>query len=302
MSLLDIFAPTDRIYYEGDSKGLGAPHSPLLGAYFYSINPLSINWHEYNKMRIDSGRKAASTPRFSLNVAKFRNFVFESDVGTLEAQLAEWQKVAALLPVKQLTFSGGKSYHAVISCIDFLPFKPHTENGIVAYKHAWKALRAFIETNSSLKLDESTKDPARLTRLPNAVRENGVKQTEIKLTESAYISCEQILELMANFKVQPEAAPTSLSAANSERDFLNRLNAERALKLKLTHAHKWGAASNMYPALFRYTLWAIDAINPSYETLVNYMQVETFPDILAKGYDRDLTVPVRAAFAFKGLL
>ena len=296
-----IFESNDLVFYSaevGHGLGLHKPGNGPANATFFSINPLSPNW-------IVNAEKCAKKPtsaRFSLNVSEFRNFVFESDSMTLDQQLIEWQKLSTKIPIKLFTYSGSKSYHAIISTLDTLPFEPHTAEGISGYKQSWRALRAYIESNSLLKLDESTKDPSRLTRLPGAFRGN-VEQKAIKLELSRYITSAEVMELTARY------APVQAQAQIYNGPAINFSGLSKSLQLpkfeKLNHrvsrAEKWAGPENMYPALFRLTLWAIDELNPEPEAWLALLKSTVFPKIVATGYNRNLTVPVISAYNYKGI-
>jgi hypothetical protein len=302
MSLTDIFLKTDKLYY-CDGKlvytGFQSAHTVPPLSEFYSINPLAEQWDQYAKMC----QKLPVTPRFSLNVSEFKNFVFESDTVELTEQLKQWTKLSAILPIKMLTYSGGKSYHAVISVLDTLPYEPHTVEGVQGYKHAWKALRSFIEAHSTLKLDESTKDPARLTRVPGALRAGSVLQKAEVLADCRYATCNDIMVIIGSHAPPPayKGHVYTGPAVNLEmlKKLLNLYTHEK-LSYRIRRVEKWAGSEGMYPLLLRLTLWAIDELNPDYQAWLALMEEKVFPVIKAHGYNRNLTVPVEAAYTMKG--
>lgn len=301
MTLKCLFNESDQIYYAADGANgvpvaLGAASSLQPKGQFYSINPINtLGWR---------GRATTqTTPRFALNVTRFQNFVFESDSDALDAQLAKWLSVAEKLPIATLTYSGSKSYHAVISMRDTLPFKPHTDQGILQYSQAWRALASHIMELGGPLLDPSTKDPARLTRLPGATRSNGVLQAAVTATcLKRYIDSEFILELCGKYPA-PSITNACLTTFSGSLDELDRLLKERNtyLRDKLRYPKAWAGPENMYPELLRLTLWAIDLSGAPENILLAYLQKYTFPAILSAGYSRDLTQPVRNAYIWKGL-
>lgn len=100
------------------------------------------------------------TSRRDDNVAVFRNILLEFDNGSPEKQL----EIVADIPYSVLTWSGGKSHHAIISLVE--PCKDRAE---------YDALIRRIYTKVQV-MDRSTKNPSRLSRTPKATRSNGNKQ------------------------------------------------------------------------------------------------------------------------------
>ena len=103
---------------------------------FFSINSLNGN-----------GRRDS-------NVISFRNFLLESDSIPLENQI---DYITSKVPVSTIVYSGGKSYHHIISLEE-----PVTKE---EYFDLSKRLLNFIPN-----LDRSTKNPSRFSRMPNVRR------------------------------------------------------------------------------------------------------------------------------------
>lgn len=301
MDLSDIFDTTDTVYVSPPPPSIGTlvtATSSIGPQYlFFAVNPVDPNWRQ----RASQTESGPTTPRFGLNVTKFRNFIFESDADTPENQLNEWLKISLLIPIKRITFSGGKSYHAIISVIDELGFEPHTHEGIRAYSQAWKGLKGFIEEHSILKLDASTKDPSRLTRLPGAIRgDNEQKPVQFN---SRYISSAELMKIMAEYApIQSHVVPV-LGTPTDTQDLqtLLRRPMHKHLYSKLENPEKWVKTESMYPEIFRLTLWAIDSLNPTLEAWSSIMESKVFPTVRAMGYKRDLTLGIKNAYNYKGL-
>lgn len=101
--------------------------------------------------------------RLDKNVTAYRNFVIEMDTETLKDQ-AEILSTRGV-PYATLTYSGGKSLHAVISLHD--PFETEAE-----YRAMFQTINDII-----IRMDPSCKNPSRLTRIGGAIRqETGVEQ------------------------------------------------------------------------------------------------------------------------------
>lgn len=98
--------------------------------------------------------------RADVNVTSYRNILIEMDKISLPEQLYILQQ----MPVSTIVYSGGKSYHAIISLET--PLANRTE-----YDNLVK--RIYDKVTDA---DKSTKNPSRFSRLPGAMRENGKYQ------------------------------------------------------------------------------------------------------------------------------
>jgi len=131
-----LFDPFERVCQSADVFGtqLGAGYATTIDN-FISINPLQHS------------RKDA-------NVTVFRNILLEFDIGSRENQLEALEGV----PVSTITFSGGKSLHAIISlaapCAD-----------AAEYKALVKRIYALLPT-----VDKANSNPSRFTRMPEVAR------------------------------------------------------------------------------------------------------------------------------------
>lgn len=115
-------------------------------------NP-TADWH-----RADLPRRA------DVNVIKLRSFLIEADKIGLEEQADLVDKLK--LPYSTATFSGGKSIHFIISLTE-----PLTD--INEYKQL--ACQIFAALGGDALVDTQNKNPSRLSRFPEALRE-GKKQ------------------------------------------------------------------------------------------------------------------------------
>lgn len=114
------------------------------------------------------------TSRADDNVTCYRNFLLELDSVPLEQQIA---LVTSRLPVTAITFSGGKSYHFIISLKE--PAADET-----AYR---RIIRGLMETVP--EADRSTKNPSRLSRLPGSLRpDTGLLQELVYLGDRIKLS------------------------------------------------------------------------------------------------------------------
>jgi hypothetical protein len=113
-------------------------------------------------------------------VARFRYALVEFDAMPLDEQCAFWMGVVRsnILPLRSLTYSGGKSIHGLIEI---------NAQDVVVWEHRISEL-LFMVSNPGAKpehrADAACKDPCRLTRLPGAKRhEKGRYQTLLWLSQ-----------------------------------------------------------------------------------------------------------------------
>ena len=110
--------------------------------------------------------------RADANVASYRNILIEMDKCKLEKQLSLLEEIQT--PYSSLVYSGGKSYHAIISI----------EGGLDSRQTYDRYVRAIYEAIDPKEkyIDQACKNPSRFTRLGGATRpDNGVLQDIINL-------------------------------------------------------------------------------------------------------------------------
>lgn len=146
--LQTLFEPGQQTCFATTAYETEIKNAPSTTDIFFSINAM-------HSSRADS------------NVTCYRNFLLELDSVPLEQQIA---LVTNKLPVTAITFSGGKSYHFIISLIE--PVATEAE-----YRRIARGLMEVVP-----EADRSTKNPSRLSRLPFAVRpETGLLQDLVYL-------------------------------------------------------------------------------------------------------------------------
>lgn len=125
---------------------------------FFAINPLK-----------------RGTTRADSNISAYRNFLIEMDEGTIEEQ---WNYVVNTLkmPFSLATYSGGKSYHFIISL---------SEN---VTEEVWRELMALL-LKAVPRADRSTCNPSRFSRVPNHNRLGGKPQT-LREMRTSIAECE----------------------------------------------------------------------------------------------------------------
>jgi hypothetical protein len=122
--------------------------------------------------------KQLNINKTSENVFVLRNFLIEFDKLPLEEQIPFMKKLG--LPYSACIYSGGKSYHFIISLKE--PLYHHVgelkSNGLLQYKDIFYRIHYLCEE----KNDRACSDPARFTRFPNA-RRNGAVQQIIEISD-----------------------------------------------------------------------------------------------------------------------
>lgn len=147
-----LFDDGQQTCFTDQPTGYKVTRTPAESDLFFCINALDAtkdnepieDWHSPNKPR-----------RADCNVICFRNFLIELDNMPLAEQVPY---VTSRVPVSAITFSGKKSYHFIISLMT--PLKNLQE-----YQQFAAGLHRLLTA-----ADKSTKNPSRLSRLPNAVR------------------------------------------------------------------------------------------------------------------------------------
>lgn len=167
-----LFEPGELTCFTSTPYGTEIKASPGNDDVFFSVN-------------------AMHTSRADANVTSYRNFLLELDSIPLAQQI---QLVMTRLPISAITFSGGKSYHFIISLKD-----PLTDEA--AYRRVVRGLMEAVP-----EADKSTKNPSRLSRLPNALRpDTGLLQELVYL--GSRVDLEDLPEPAPYH--EPKAEPTS---------------------------------------------------------------------------------------------
>lgn len=147
-----LFDREDYTCFTDSPTGTIVSYMPSGKDLFFSINPLNaltdlnptLEYHNANRPR-----------RADHNVTKYRNFLIELDSIPLEEQV---EYVTSKLPVTSIVYSGGKSYHFIISLVNPVPSKAE-------YDLIFKRIQKLLP-----KIDKACKNPSRLSRLPFRVR------------------------------------------------------------------------------------------------------------------------------------
>lgn len=330
--LLKIFSPEDIVYFAGALKPEGGGYSnpqvarladlapqdfsttDAVPLEFFAINPISFT---NRNIRPDG---SVGSYRASCNVVNFKNFLFESDALPLELQKELIPVINEHVPLRLVTYSGGKSYHMIVSVADTL-FNSKVHDPVTLYKQIWEGICEKLETVCNQYLlykfdynddgsqdtkifDRATKDPSRLSRLPMAIRTDKERVQSV-VFEGGLVAADELLALSAEVKLKQY--DSSKSTVNNNVDLgtfekkLKNTSSLQFLRDRLEFPERWTSASNMYTEMFRYTLWCIDATSVPFNVLDAYLTKTVYPTILAKGYPRDPRAGVLAAYQYKGL-
>jgi hypothetical protein len=157
-----LFDPGQNTCFADNPKGTSVKSAPDKQDYFFCINALhptedlapSMPYHAIDKPR-----------RADANVVCFRNFLIELDNMALKDQISY---VTRKLPVTSITYSGGKSYHFIVSLEQ--PLEDYE-----AYCEYVERLVKYIP-----EMDRACRNPSRLSRLANAIRPENGKVQELK--------------------------------------------------------------------------------------------------------------------------
>lgn len=238
--------------------------------------------------------------RLKDHISQYRNFLFESDVMPLQEQFdfLHVHKDKGLFSMA--TFSGGKSIHFIISCADTLTIgEPGSEEAELRYKGIWLGLHYMLTGLGMYGIDQSNKNPATLSRTPNAMR-GDIKQALVhigQLQSSEYLKS---IEYKRHSSVQITPSNTKTfeeleqTLQKSKHDKL-RANIQNPLAYL-----NYGAGN--YPLIFRYALWLLDETNAPLDVAIAYFEKYFTPHLIAKNYDKDWKAPIIHAYKHKGLL
>ncbi len=163
-----VFNPDESTCFTADIKGVRVfpAFAPPPDACFVAINPL----HPKLDLNPTAPYHFQDLPRRAdINCVAYRTILCEFDKITLDEQLAFIEHTG--LPVTTLTYSGGKSIHALLVLDQDVSREVYDRT----VRKVFKAL--------GNEVDIANKNPSRLSRLPGAVRGNGNTQDLISVRE-----------------------------------------------------------------------------------------------------------------------
>jgi hypothetical protein len=234
-------------------------------------------------------------------MADYRNFLLEFDSVSLPEQLHLISMLEAALPIRTITYSGGKSYHCIIALSDSLVTGKDGEMRALLYTDYFRKLRSAAtnlitphlrEKPDGDLIDKSNADASRLTRLPGTTNRQWKYPdrpwTEQTLLRTGGLVCAEDFELFLN-KHSTETFGHPLTAApcyngTFERT-LNKQSHLRGLRDVLCVPEKWAGRVGNHPHIYRYTMWAIDATGVGQPEFMEFIKKFTAPYITSLGYN-----------------
>ncbi len=270
---------------------------------FFCINPLSTEYDYGYESREYYNKNVPR--RADINVTKFRNFLFEIDCLSIDDQLNIFNNCK--IPFTSLVYSGGKSVHAIISLEKPLDAVYHIDESKYTYRELWERIAAKIDLEAralgytypkglSSFIDQTCKNPSRLSRTPDVMRENGNMQTLISLNNRVSLEYLESLKLPKVFKSYNEVVNKSSLVVETVEDFWKY--APKSLRDELTYV-PWAAPSNCYGNLYRVTKFAIDygGIGNNKDLFIEILWNSAFDKLLEVGYPKyKLLTAVNHAF------
>ncbi len=182
---------------------------------------------------------ALNGSRKDANVAKYRNILLEFDKIPLEFQLDALKEV----PFSTLTFSGGKSFHAIISL----------EVPLESEAYYRRVVRTLYKKLSHFQPDTANGNPSRFSRAPDAKRDDGNLQRLVKV--NGRIPNETFFAWLGD--LEPEYAPITPVLPGS-----------RLLPVSVHSFLKYGVDENRNNAVFKNAMRMFEA-GYSYDEIVD---------------------------------
>ena len=244
---------------------------------FVCVNPLLSVDLEFKKKE---ERRYNVSRRSDVNVKSLRNFMFEMDDVSLDKQLQILHQSG--IPFSSIVYSGGKSYHAVLSLETPLE-GAGTLEGIKRYKHIWSRLAAKIGD----EVDPSGKNPSRLTRMAGSDRD-GVEQRVHSLGKR--ISMQDFEQLLQDCPVLEFKQSV---AKNDERKELEGYSIEHFLDSCPTGLRNeilfplFVTDANNYSDMFRLSRWAKDSTDVDFDLFCKVVEKYIVPKMVSVGYPEE---------------
>lgn len=291
----------------GDRYANGVFPMPPKGYHeFFCVNPLDPE-HDTDYLSKE-GRDYDIPRRADLNVSSFRNFMFEMDTISLEDQLRILTKCG--IEWSTIVYSGGKSYHAILSLEEPLEADYHSFEGVRQYKMIWRRIAAYIDEyalsngfknlgNTTSFVDTSAQNPSRLTRFPMYKRDTGKIQAIISLGKRC--SNRNFVELLNKCPEVSEYIAVEYEAVVGEIEDTKDFWRYAPIGLVNTLRYPdWADSAGLYPKLYSLTLWAIDSTGVDKDTFIEALSQRTFDILLDHGYPASkLTTAIDHAYKVK---
>lgn len=278
------------IFQEWGSGPISAATTPV-DADYICLNPL-------NGKKLDN------------NVVAYRTWLLEFDTIPLQQQLELLAALEKLIPVRSITYSGSKSYHALISLSDDIGF-PVGPKGVQGYSNLFTALVDAAEAalNCSGAIDRSNKNCSRYTRLGGGF--NHVTKTAQPLIKlGALTTSSQLMAFIEAHRPASSILPSNAAVGlkpvytHSFERTLESQSHLKGLRNKLLLPRQWAAKAGNRQHIFNAALWAIDATGVGYEEFSYYVQKHVNPVLEEVGYENThekVNAAIRGAYRWKEL-
>jgi len=298
-----LFADNDYICYGDEFATKVRPMpSKSLQEPFYCINPLDplVDYVKSPDGAIKPFRNGGR--RSDLNVTKLRNFLFEIDSMPLANQLAIFEQLKPY--VASIVFSGGKSYHAIVSLVEPLEGS-HTTEGVQRYKDVWHGLATAFERIVGVPelFDRACQNPSRLSRTPGGMRDQ-VEQSIVYI--GSMLQTSQLSQLVALDRVglrRQTVHATYDTEPLDEQETLKRMPSELHYQLKYPSYWSSGMGHGNYPEIFRLCLWLIDSTGANRQLVHQIFNRLTVDHLVQNGYPRErISKAIEDACNFKELV
>jgi hypothetical protein len=183
-----IFEPSEWTCFAENAFGtetMSVEQTPASSVVYFCINPL-----------------VPRSRRCDANVVQLRNLLFECDTAPLEVQLQVLRDCG--LPWASITYSGKKSYHAILSLEEPVPTKED-------YKALHKTIREVLNRNlHGGTIDASNANPSRFSRYPGNFRPD-TSQLQAPLPSAARrCTKRELLQWLTEHQATVPSIPTSM--------------------------------------------------------------------------------------------
>ena len=293
-----LFLPGEETYFGWNN---GSIFRETASGTLTDINSLGMEYMYINPL---SGKKLDS------NVTAYRSWLLEFDEIALNTQLAYIAVLEKFIPIRSVTYSGGKSYHAVISLSDDMGW-PIGPKGVEGYSNLFARLVEAAEAviGHSGCIDRSNRNCSRYTRIAGGLN-NKTMQRQTLLRIGALITSEALMGFIeanaaALTKKPPTAAisPEAVYTGTFERTISTQSHL-KGLRNKLMLPQYWAKPAGNRIHIFNAALWAIDTTGVQCEELLQFINKYTVPILEQVGYTnahKRVENAIKGAYTWKRL-
>lgn len=244
------------------------------------------------------------------NVTAYRTWLLEFDTIPLQQQLDLLSSLEKFISIRSITYSGSKSYHALISLSDDIGF-PIGPKGIEGYSNLFTALVDAAETvlNCPGAVDRSNKNCSRYTRLAGGFN-HVTKAPQPLIREGALTTSTQLMDFIVTHRAAvtklpllPNISLKPVYSLSFERTLATQSHL-KGLRHKLLLPRYWAQKAGNRRHIFNAALWAIDATGVQYEEFLQYANQHISPVLEEVGYEnarQKVEAAIKGAYRWKNL-